>query len=371
MWFFGLRRSRRQWNSSKIKSHLKMAIGRIEIVKNKRTALLKQNMKNIAILLSEAAATPLQSAENEEKAYFRTQGIVRDDYYIVALEIIQLHCELLHERIGLIELHCSKTKNNDKCQHKASCLLSSDILALVCTIIWSTPYVVNDVPELSYVSRKLCKRFGKSFVQEYVTNNGHGCLNEQIVTKLSSTIPPPFLIRIYLEKICDLYDVDWKPSSTCTINDDSNNNHDNDDDYCPNNNNKMPPPPSNCNSNSFLSLYRSKRVAALEANSTINDSNIYGRTCRYGDRGIMPQAITGISTRSIIAEADVPDHTSIRKWQQKRESTDTASLQPSTHGSVVLHSPLLIAELPKSTAPIGSERSLTYRPSSSRVIHSY
>lgn len=69
-----------------------MAVGRIQIASNKKAALLKQNMREVAVLLAD-------DPPKEEKAKIRAEALIRDDNVIEAYEILQLECELLHERI--------------------------------------------------------------------------------------------------------------------------------------------------------------------------------------------------------------------------------------------------------------------------------
>lgn len=172
-------------------AELKMAVSRIQIASNKKAALLKQNMREVAVMLSE-------EPPKEEKAAIRAEALVRDDQVLEAYEILQLECELLHERIKLIEY--SKT-------------CPSDLVAVVSTLMWASHRV--DIPELVQINKQFRMKYGKKF-EENALNNVNGVLNERVVMKLSVNPPAAYLVQTYLERICEQFEVDWKPKVTLT-----------------------------------------------------------------------------------------------------------------------------------------------------------
>jgi vacuolar protein sorting-associated protein IST1 len=171
-----------------------MACGRIQIASNKKTALLKQSTREVAMMLAE-------DPPKEEKARIRAEALIRDDHLIEAYEILQLECELLHERIKLIS-YC-KT-----CPH--------DLVSVVSTLIWASRRV--DIPELALIRKQFVAKYGKMF-EENAMRNYDGILNERVVSRLSVEPPPAYLVQSYLEKICDQHDVNWTPSLKLTAND--------------------------------------------------------------------------------------------------------------------------------------------------------
>jgi len=174
------------FSATKTKPQLKMAVSRFGILTNKKSALMKQQMREIAKLL---AADP----PHEEKAKIRAEALIREDNTIEAFEILQLTCELLAERIKLIA-------SESECP--------TDLVSSVSTLIWAASRV--DIPELLEIKKQFGKKYGSSFV-EAAMNNTDGVLNERIVAKLSVQPPTAFLVQTYLEKIADQFDVDWKP----------------------------------------------------------------------------------------------------------------------------------------------------------------
>jgi vacuolar protein sorting-associated protein IST1 len=163
-----------------------MAVSRIQIASNKKAALLKQNMREIAVMLSD-------EPPKEEKAKIRAEALIRDDNLIEAYEILQLQCELLHERIKLIDFA-------KECP--------PDLVPVISTMIWASHRV--DIPELALIRKQFRAKYGKSF-EEAALKGENGVLNERVVAKLSVDPPAAYLVQTYLERICEQFEVDWKP----------------------------------------------------------------------------------------------------------------------------------------------------------------
>ena len=163
-----------------------MAVSRVQIASNKKTALLKQNMREVAVLLAE-------EPPKEEMAGIKAEALIRDDHLLEALEIIQLECEMLHERIKLIDF--SKT-------------CPADLVSVVSTVIWASHRV--DIPELVLVRKQFRAKYGKKFEENALTNKDN-ILNDRVVAKLSIQPPAAYLVQCYLERICEQFEVDWKP----------------------------------------------------------------------------------------------------------------------------------------------------------------
>jgi len=176
------------FNPTKLKSQLKMAVSRFQIASNKKAALLKQNMRDVAVLLSE-------DPPKEEKARIKAEALIRDDDMIEAYDILSLNCDLLSERIKLI-------------QYSKEC--PNDLISCVSTLIYASPRV--DIPELVEIRKQFRAKYGKKFEEAALQNFG-GVLNERVLTKLSVQPPAAYLVQTYLEKICEKYEVDWKSPS--------------------------------------------------------------------------------------------------------------------------------------------------------------
>jgi len=175
------------FNSNKLKPQLKMAVHRFQMASNKKSALLKQNMREVAVLLAE-------DPPKEEKARIKAEALIRDDYMIEAYDILSLNCELLSERIKLIEF-------SKECP--------PDLISCISTLMYAAPRV--DIPELSTIRKQFTAKYGKVFDENAMGNVG-GVLNERVVTKLSVQPPAAYLVQTYLEQICEKYEVEWSPN---------------------------------------------------------------------------------------------------------------------------------------------------------------
>ena len=127
------------YKASKLKPQLKMAVTRFQIASNKKSALMKQQIREIAKMLAE-------DPPKEEKARIKSEALIRDDNTVEAYEILQLNCELLSERIHLIS-------------HSKEC--PQDLVSSISTLIWASAIV--DIPELIEIRKQFRYKFGKDF----------------------------------------------------------------------------------------------------------------------------------------------------------------------------------------------------------------
>lgn len=175
-----------KYDSAKLKTQLKMAVHRFQMSSNKKTALLMQQKREIAELLS-------QDPPKEEKARIRAESLIREDNTIEAYEILQLSCELLSERLKLIS-----------CQ--AGC--PPDLVGAISTLMWSSNRI--DITELVEIRKQFKLKYGKKFDEDAMMNAG-GVINERILVKLSVQPPSNMLVQAYLQKICEEFEVSWQP----------------------------------------------------------------------------------------------------------------------------------------------------------------
>lgn len=178
------------YNEAKLKPHLKMASQRIKIVANKKSTALKIQKREIAKLLEDG---------KEEKARIKVEGVIRDDFTIEALEILELLCDLVHERIRYIS-------------SSATCPV--DIKEAVSTLIWSADKI--DIAELITIKSQFDWKFGSIFVKSALDNldpiGNESVVNERIVNKLAVTPPSSFLVIGYLKEIAKEYNLAWIPT---------------------------------------------------------------------------------------------------------------------------------------------------------------
>ena len=163
-----------------------MAAHRITIVSNKKSAAVKHQKREIATLLHD---------KKDEKARIKIEHIIREDFMIESLELIQLLCELIHERIKYIA-------------DQKECPI--DLIEAISSLLWATPHV--DINELDEVKKQFILKYGKQFVMD-AQNNANNLVNQRLLQKLSLKPPSAYLIVRYLEEIAKEYSVEWEPSA--------------------------------------------------------------------------------------------------------------------------------------------------------------
>jgi len=131
-------------------------------------------------------------AGKDESARIKVEGVIREDFIIEAYEILELFCELLLARLGVINI-------SKDCP--------PDIREAVCTIIYAAPRC--DIKELSMIRQMLIIKFGKEFAADAVHNTDN-CVNARIVHKLSIQTPENYLVFQYLNEIAKMYNLAWK-----------------------------------------------------------------------------------------------------------------------------------------------------------------
>lgn len=81
-------------NYNKLKTNLRLAVNRLKLLEKKKTELAQKSRKEIADYIS---------AGKEDRARIRVEHIVREDYTVEALELLEMYCDLLLARFGLIQ----------------------------------------------------------------------------------------------------------------------------------------------------------------------------------------------------------------------------------------------------------------------------
>ncbi|KAL8737617.1 MAG: hypothetical protein Q9181_001490 [Wetmoreana brouardii] len=171
---------------SKLKVQLKLSISRLRMVQQKDTAIAKQQRRQMAHLLE---------LGKEESARIRVENIIRSDITTELLEILELYCELLLARIGLLE-----AKECDPGLEEP-----------IKSIIHAAPR--TDVKELQQARQLLVEKYGKEFALEAIENSD-GKVAERVLKKLKVEPPDPELVNSYLKVIASTYGVDWPKRQT-------------------------------------------------------------------------------------------------------------------------------------------------------------
>lgn len=81
-------------NYNKLKTNLRLAVNRLKLLEKKKMELSQKSRKEIADYIS---------VNKVDRARIRVEHIIREDYMIEAMEMLEMYCDLLLARFGLIE----------------------------------------------------------------------------------------------------------------------------------------------------------------------------------------------------------------------------------------------------------------------------
>ena len=188
---------------NKIKVQLKLSISRLRMVQQKDTALAKQQRRSMAQLLEQG---------KDESARIRVENIIRSDMNTELLEILELYCELLIARAGLLD-----AKECDPGLEEA-----------VKSIMYAAPRI-EGVKELSIVRQLLAEKYGKEFTLQAVDNTD-GKVAARVVSRLKVEPPSRELVDAYLSTIAEAYGIDWPRGAKAKREAEENGNAEEDDD---------------------------------------------------------------------------------------------------------------------------------------------
>ncbi|KAF3993715.1 hypothetical protein FT663_01128 [Candidozyma haemuli var. vulneris] len=174
-----------QVNSVKYKTSLKMAISKLKFLQEKKTALTKQQRRQLADLLS---------AGKESSAKIRVENIIRDDIYIELLEFLELYCELLLARISIIL---------DTSRHE----VDPNLKEAVSSVIYSCHH--TEVKELITLGDLFKHRYGPEFAAAVQSNTDGEYVPEKIVKRCAVDPPSEVLVDLYLGEIARTYSVPY------------------------------------------------------------------------------------------------------------------------------------------------------------------
>ncbi|XP_022096122.1 IST1 homolog isoform X2 [Acanthaster planci] len=174
------------FRSTKFSTSARLSINRLKLLERKKTEQAQKARKEIADYLS---------IGKDERARIRVEHIIREDYLVEAMEIVELYLDLLLARLGLI----TSTK-----------ALDPGIQEAVASVIWVTPRMSAEVAELKLVSEQLVHKYGKEF-GESVRKGECEFINEGLKHKLGVQAPPKRLVENYLVEIAKSHNVAYEP----------------------------------------------------------------------------------------------------------------------------------------------------------------
>ncbi|GAA5869081.1 hypothetical protein JCM3774_002469 [Rhodotorula dairenensis] len=82
------------WHPARARVQLKLSRERLRLLQQKKTQLAKQTRREVAALVEKRKL---------ESARIKVEGLLAEDLYVELLEVLELYCELLLARFGLLE----------------------------------------------------------------------------------------------------------------------------------------------------------------------------------------------------------------------------------------------------------------------------
>ncbi|KAJ3750954.1 DUF292-domain-containing protein [Lentinula detonsa] len=167
------------WNSAKAK--------RLRTLQAKKEAQAKSSRRDIATLVERGKI---------ETARIKVEAIIGEDIHLELLELLELYCELLLARFGILDQNAREP--------------DPAILEGVCSIIYAAPH--TELKELHVLREILMHKYGREFSAQ-VMENRDSCVNDRVVRKLDIASPFTALVDAYLGEITKAYGVPWYPAA--------------------------------------------------------------------------------------------------------------------------------------------------------------
>ncbi|KAI0274909.1 regulator of Vps4 activity in the MVB pathway-domain-containing protein [Gloeopeniophorella convolvens] len=160
-----------------------LSVQRLRTLQEKKGAQAKASRRDIATLLERGKI---------ETARIKVESIIHEDVYLELLELLELYCELLLARFGLVDLN---TREPD-----------SAVSEGVCSVIYAAPR--TELKELHILRDLLMHKYGRDF-SAAVMENRDGCVSDRVMKKLTNDTPSADLVEGYLTEIAKGYGVQW------------------------------------------------------------------------------------------------------------------------------------------------------------------
>ncbi|CAK9295551.1 unnamed protein product [Gordionus sp. m RMFG-2023] len=173
-------------NYNKLKTNLRLAINRLKLLEKKKTETALKARREIADYMN---------INKVDRAKIRVEHIIREDYLVEAMEIIEMLCDLILARFGLIQQMST---------------MDEGLKEAIASLIWVAPRLQADVPEIKIISDILAQKYGLDFAKA-ARENSILCVNEKLFQKMSIQAPPKILVEKYLMEIGKSHNVAYTP----------------------------------------------------------------------------------------------------------------------------------------------------------------
>ncbi|CAJ0939432.1 unnamed protein product, partial [Mesorhabditis belari] len=176
-------------NMPKLKTNLRLAINRMKMMGKKKTELGMKARTEIADYIQ---------ANKPDRARIRVEHIIREDYLVEAYELLEMYCDLLLARFGLIEQMTT---------------VDDGIAEAVISILWAAPRITTDIPEFKVISDQLTHKYKKPFAEAARANQleAPAKVSPKLIQKLDIAAPPKPLVERYLIEIASAAGIPFTP----------------------------------------------------------------------------------------------------------------------------------------------------------------
>lgn len=164
----------RSFKTTRFKALVNLAISRLAVLANQRQVRSSQARSDVVQLLQ---------LGHQERALFRVEQVIKDQKLLDAYAIIESYCEVVLERIKLLE-------------HEREC--PEELKEAISGLIFASSRC-GDFPELIEIRSVITSRFGKEFTARAIELRNNCAVGPMIVQKLSAR-PPSLEIKLKLLK---------------------------------------------------------------------------------------------------------------------------------------------------------------------------
>ncbi|XP_073515384.1 IST1 homolog [Phyllobates terribilis] len=172
-----------KFKSQNLSASLRDVISQIEKLKAAKSKTEEQTKKEIVQHLE---------AKRESRARIGMEKVIKQENQIETLEMVQIFCDTLYKKIGLIQSMES---------------LDPTLSEAVSTVIWAAPHLETEVPELKKVVQQLCLRYSKEYGNLCRVNNLK-TVNPKVIELLTAEKTSIVVINRHLANIAKEFGID-------------------------------------------------------------------------------------------------------------------------------------------------------------------
>ncbi|CAF1369018.1 unnamed protein product [Adineta steineri] len=177
---------------AELKTVLQVAKARLDVREKKKTEQVAKERYTVADYIRN---------NKVPRARIAVEHLIREDYKIEAMDRVEAYLDTLLMRMQLIK---DRPKNG---------AVDPAIEQPLANILWSAPFLTQDIPELGQITLMFKKHFGPEYVS-MCEQNKLGMVDVDLLRCLSCDLIPKLLIEKYLVEICRSQNVPFEPDQT-------------------------------------------------------------------------------------------------------------------------------------------------------------